>query len=1053
MAASGTDESHITWELDDLTLYISGTGEITASSISDVSGSYTRVVIEPGVTRIGNDAFRFTAMRTVSIPDSVTSIGDHAFYECTNLESVIIPDSVTSIGDFAFYQCTRLPHILIPKSVTRIGEKAFAKCEKLTTAVVANINSNINREEEHYAFDLDKDPYVSSFVLYSKGEAELVSDYISDYNKCDGLKWSLRLDNGCLTISPESNDDNSEKAINNYPDFHALLENYPVREVVIEEGVTSIGDEAFAGCRGLTSVTIPESVTSIGKSAFSGCWSLTSVNIPKSLPSIGDSAFRECWSLTSVTFPTLFHGYGMCDKTLRIENSVFYECVSLESLSYWDPDYGSWWYNLGISDLSIGDYAFFKCVHLKNDGFFSDVSSVGDSAFYGCSSLTSVKILENVTHIGKYAFGECTSMTSVDIPNSITSIGDGAYSGCTGLIVASLPRELTSIGKYAFSGCSHLTSVEIPESVTKIDEYAFKNCQNLESVTIKNPKCEIADNEETFSNNTGKDGKFSGTICGDANSTAYAYAQKYHYKFKDISNESSEPIVEQPATEPATEEPAITPQGNVNQYSFGTSVKTNSIAVERIVVTMDALKAANYQVPVLVKANMPNGVDSIEYGISADVECTNIRSLKSMRSYCTLPTADPNMSDYLNNMYPPQASSATSDSKSMWNCYSSVEPICGEFYLACLLASVPFNAKPGDCYEIQCMKEGMYGNPAYASNSSTCDDYSIDCLNGYIKIVDGDDTPYTMTTPAAATSTTKATTTTSTTRATTTTTRTTTYTTTAETTTYATTTYPTTTTYETTTAATTTTTTAATNGTCGKDLQWQYDTETKTLTISGTGEMEYNNCLWSAYKSDLKSVVIGDGVTSIGGTAFEWCINLSRITIPDSVAKIGDYAFSGCSGLTSVSIPDSVTSIGGYAFSECSSLTSITIPDSVTSIGKRVFVGCKDLTIYGSKGSYAKTYAEENAIPFKLLSERVETRAMLGDVNFDDSVDAGDASDVLIAAAILGAGGEPWLTDAQITAADVNGDGDINAADAAIILQYAAALGAGISDAKIEDYA
>ena len=136
------------------------------------------------------------------------------------------------------------------------------------------------------------------------------------------------------------------------------------------------------------------------------------------------------------------------------------------------------------------------------------------------------------------------------------------------------------------------------------------------------------------------------------------------------------------------------------------------------------------------------------------------------------------------------------------------------------------------------------------------------------------------------------------------------------------------------------------SGTCGPNLKWHL-TDNGVLTISGKGEMydyleDYNRLPWS--KSDIKRIIIGDGVTTIGGFAFASCSALTSVTIPNSVTEIGGGAFYRCSSLTSVTIPNSVTKIGSDAFKDCSALTSVTIPNSVTTIGWGAFWGCRSLT-------------------------------------------------------------------------------------------------------------
>ena len=241
-------------------------------------------------------------------------------------------------------------------------------------------------------------------------------------------------------------------------------------------GLTSIGDNAFSGCNGLTSVTIPEGVTSIGNGAFRACDGMTSVTIPESVTSIGNSAFRGCYGLTSVTIP--------------------------ESVT------------------SIGPHAFGSCPVLTSVTIKSNITSIVEGMFYNCTNLTSVTISRNVTSFGikSYAFEGCTALTSIIveegnsfydsrngcnavinsatnelvfgckntiIPTGVTSIGDGAFGYCTGLTSVTIPEGVTSIGEWAFESCTGLTSVTIPSTVTSIGKYAFGYCNSLTSMKVK----------------------------------------------------------------------------------------------------------------------------------------------------------------------------------------------------------------------------------------------------------------------------------------------------------------------------------------------------------------------------------------------------------------------------------------------------------------------------------------------------------------------------------------------------------------------------------------
>ena len=183
----------------------------------------------------------------------------------------------------------------------------------------------------------------------------------------------------------------------------------------VKYSVTSIGDEAFSDCRGLTSVTIPNSVTSIGDLAFEYCTGLTSVTIPNSVTSIGDEAFSDCRGLTSVTIP----------------NSV----------------------------TSIGEWAFSGCSGLTSIEIPNIVTSIGNYAFRDCSGLTSIDIPNSVTSIGEGAFQNCSGLTSVTIPNSVTSIGNNAFDDCYRLKSVTIPNSVTSIGERAFYYCKSLSSI------------------------------------------------------------------------------------------------------------------------------------------------------------------------------------------------------------------------------------------------------------------------------------------------------------------------------------------------------------------------------------------------------------------------------------------------------------------------------------------------------------------------------------------------------------------------------------------------------------------
>jgi hypothetical protein len=231
-----------------------------------------------------------------------------------------------------------------------------------------------------------------------------------------------------------------------------------ITNVVIPEGVTNIGYQAFMQCGSMRSITIPDSVANIGNGAFQECYSLSNVRIDNtSITNIGDGVFASCANLTSLTIP---------ERVTSIGNGSFSGC-GFPTLT------------IPSSITSLGPAAFANCTRLTTVTIPDSVVGFGDHAFAYCSVLTNVTIGNGVTNLGDYAFYVCYNLVNITIGKGVRSIGNYAFVSCTSLSSVSMADGLTNIGSLAFNHCLGLTNLIIPNSVINLGSLSFAGCHGL----------------------------------------------------------------------------------------------------------------------------------------------------------------------------------------------------------------------------------------------------------------------------------------------------------------------------------------------------------------------------------------------------------------------------------------------------------------------------------------------------------------------------------------------------------------------------------------------
>ena len=387
-----------------------------------------------------------TNLTTVTLPESLTTLGSYAFSSCKSLKTIKISSGVTAIPDHCFYECSSLDSVTIPEGVTTIGDRAFEDC---------NLNA---------------------LTLPESLEA------IGSIAFCGNR--SLKSVNIPAKV----------KTIESYAFFNCGL-----TELVIPEGVLVIDQDAFLGNYSLKNLTLPSTITSIGESAFLYNYNLQSIICNAvTPPTLGDNAFdNDITPGVKVPLQSIV-AYRQAVGWKNFANYYGGEMFA-DGITYWINEKGAM---VAAADSSlteadipsvvefegnqylvtkINDMVFLDNTNLESVALPESLTTLGIRAFGGCKSLKTIKIPSKVTAIPDRCFVYCSSLESVTIPEGVTTIGSYAFQSCK-LNALTLPESLETIGSYAFSFCD-LTDLVIPEGVQTIDNYAFEY-NSLKNLTL-----------------------------------------------------------------------------------------------------------------------------------------------------------------------------------------------------------------------------------------------------------------------------------------------------------------------------------------------------------------------------------------------------------------------------------------------------------------------------------------------------------------------------------------------------------------------------------------
>lgn len=935
------DNIHWTLETDTGLLTLKGTGAIkdfypdSTDETPSAFGKAKKVVIEDGITRIGNNLFYGREnIEELTIADSVTSIGygafvgcdglrivetgngittwngfdfgpalehimigvslteisDSLFEGCIGLEEIQIPDNIVYIGDSAFSGCTGLTSLILPDTITTIGEAAFSNCIGLTNMRIPDAVTSLGAGAFSGCTELTQ-------ITIGEGISCIQAGSFYECVNLSQIHWGNNIKNISGTMK---NDSLNPRLGGAFEGCTAL------RELEFPQKLETIGDYVFSGCTALTDVSLPDSVVMVGKRTFAECTSLESFESGYGLEIIRGGAFYGCINLKNIDLGeslTTIEDGELCDYSSNNLNirygsgGAFENCTSVTNI------------NFPKSLRKIGTYGFQNCVLLQEIILPNTVTTIGNHAFEGCTAIETIMLSDGLTELPTGTFEGCNNIRYVETGNGLINlngfhvdnfsklktfiIGDNVadlkiselynnllFKGNTSLEKVVIGRNVTNITKDAFAGCTSLSNLTIEDGVSAISENAFKDCVSLPQITIPDSVTRI--DTGAFSGCTGLEVVDTGD--GITNLDGFEFAGSTVLRNMIIGNS-------------VTEIPA-------NKFSGCSALANIVIGTGVQNIRQDAFKDYTS----LIRLMIPDNVINILTGAFSG--CTNLRVVDIGNGVKNLDGFD----------------FANSTALYSINIGDSVTEIPSDKFNGC-------------------------SSLKYVTMGSGTKEIGIGAFKNCTALTDLEISSATTLIDSSA--------------------------------------------FENNTALSSVTLPSGLKAIGSRAFSECASLKNIRIpeTVSWIGSNAFLNC------ELLTNVKIPDSVTHIGADAYAGCSGLKNIIISEGVSETnssGDYnissfdfssypvlqsvsvggeitkiptnTFSNCNALVRVILGQGTRVIEGSSFVNCPELRIVVIPDTVTTIAWNAFSDCTNLKLYGYTGSEAERYAKAHEIPFTSLT-------------------------------------------------------------------------------------